>query len=220
MTPTPELALTIALIALFGVLVNALVTAYNARKRGSIDERLLKLKAEIDHVNAREIARVQADHAEKQKIREFERTQDLAGDERKRKADAERFASILELLDSKNIMVFLREHDFGGAFPRNEIEPLNVFVNLSGDPDQTFLFDELEQQRLQVVQKARTLSKLIGVDTHPRQGDLISVLPEDYVNRIRPEWIEENATKLNNAATEFVSAFDEMVLTCRKKLAV
>jgi hypothetical protein len=218
MPNTPEIALIVALIALTGVLVNALVTLYNARKRGNIDEQLLKLKAELDQLNAREMARVQTEHTETLKKLEFERTQELADGERKRKADSERFAFILELLNPQEVIAFLREHDFGGMFDRKKIAPLNRFVDISTNPEQTFLFTELEQQRVQLAERARALSKLLGLNTHPRQGPFSSVLPENYINEVRPAWVDENATEINDAATSFVKAFEEFVYQCRVKL--
>jgi hypothetical protein len=218
MPNTPEIALIVALIALSGVLVNALVTAYNARKRGSIDERLLKMKAELNQLNAGEMVRIQAEHTETLKKLEFDHMRELADYERKRKADSERFASVLELLNPQEVIAFLREHDFGGMFDRKEIAPLHRFVDISNGPEQAFLLADLEQQRIQMAERARTLSKLLGLNTHPRQGNLSSVLPENYVNQPRPVWVNKNATEINDAATAFVQAFDEFVRQCRAKL--
>lgn len=218
MPNTSEIALVVALIALIGVLVNAFVAAYNARKRGIIDERLLRLKTEFDQFNAREMARVQAEHSETLKKLEFERTQELADNERKRKADLELFTSILELLNPQEVIAFLRKHDFGGMFDREEIAPLHYFVDISTSPEQAFLDADLDQQRIRMVERARRLSKLLGLKTHPRKGTCSSVLPENQVNEVRPTWVNENATKINDAATAFVQAFDEFVLQCREKL--
>lgn len=215
MTPTPELALTVALAALFGVLVNALVTAYNARKRGSIDERLLKLKAELDQLNSKEMALVQAEHNERLKRLEFERAQGAADAERRRLADLKSLALILETLNPQGVIAFLRDYDFGSAFNREDIAPLKNFVNISGAPEHAFLFPDLEQERQQVVEEARVLSKLIGLKTFPRQGSYSSVLPDDLVNEERPDWVNRNANEINKAATAFIRAFDRFVHRCR-----
>jgi hypothetical protein len=218
MTPTPELALTVALVALFGVLVNAFVTAYSTRKRGSIDERLLKLKAELDQLNSKEMALVQAEHSERLKRLEFERAQDVADGERKRIADSKSLALVLEALNPQGVVAFLRDHDFGGTFDREDIAPLRKFINLSNGPEQAFLFSDLEQKRQQMAEEARVLSKLIALKTHPRQGNYNSVLPDDLVNEVRPDWVNRNAIEINDAATAFVGTFDQFVHQCRVRL--
>jgi hypothetical protein len=218
MTPTPELALVVALVALVGVALTAAATIYNARKRGAIDERLLRLKAELDQVNAREIAQVQAKHSERLKKLEFDRSQDSSDGERVRKIDSATFRKLLEFFDPQETIAFLRDHDFGGAFNRDYVSPLHNFVNVSSGPEHAFVSIELEHTRQPVVEAARTLSKLIGVKTFPTQGNLHSVLPSEYVNEMRPSWVTQNAAEINTAATKFVTSFEHLVKECRKKL--
>ncbi len=215
MPSTPEIALTIALIALFGVMVNALVAANNARKRGELDEKLIQLKATLDQLNAVEMAKVQAGFSERLKLLEFDRSKQTADDDRKRKADAATLASILKTLEPDGIIAFLREHDFGGLFNRNDIAPLRRFIDQASRPDQEFLTSELEELRSRLVLLGHTLSSLIGAKTYPRHGNFNSVLPENLVNVERPPVIRENATKLNDTATDFVDSFDELVRKAR-----
>jgi hypothetical protein len=218
MPSTPEIALAVALIALFGVMVNALVAANNARKRGELDEKLIQLKATLDQLNAVEMAKVQAEFSERLKLLEFDRSKQTADDDRKRKADAATLASILKTLEPNGIIAFLREHDFGGLFNRNDIAPLGRFIDQASQPDQEFLTSELEELRSRLVLLGRTLSNLIGAKTYPRHGNFNSVLPENLVNVERPPVIRENATKLNDTATDFVDSFDELVRKARSIL--
>ncbi len=218
MPATPEIALAVALIALFGVMVNALVAANNARKRGELDEKLVQMKAKLDQLNAVEMARVQAEFSERLKLLEFDRSKQTADDDRKRKADAATLASIIKTLEPDGIIAFLREHDFGGLFDRNDIAPLGRFIDHASRPDQEFLTTELEELRSRLLLLARELSNLIGAKTYPRNGTLNSVLPEHLVNVERPPLIRENATKLNDTATDFVDSFDELVRKARSIL--
>jgi hypothetical protein len=218
MPSTPEIALAVALIALFGVMVNALVAANNARKRGELDEKLVQMKAKLDQLNAVEMARVQAEFSERLKLLEFGNSQQAADEDRKRKADTATLASILKTLEPDGFIAFLRDHDFGGLFDRNDIAPLGRFIDLASRSDQEFLTSELEVLRSSLVSHGRELSNLIGAKTYPRHGTFSSVLPENLVNVERSPLIRENATKLNDTATDFVDSFDELVRKARSIL--
>jgi hypothetical protein len=60
MNATPDAALAVAALALIGVLVTALVAAYNARKRGALDRELTELKEQLAATNAGQLAEKQA----------------------------------------------------------------------------------------------------------------------------------------------------------------
>ena len=218
MPQTPELALALALIALFGVLVNALVAANNARKRGELDAKLLELKSKLDQFNALELARIQAEHGAKLKALEFDRTQHAAAEERCRSADSSTFNKILETLDQDQVISFLRTHDFNGTYDRNESDPILRFIDLSKRPDSEFLNPELENLRTSLFDMAKTLAGLLAIKTHPRQNTFSSVLPESLVNHVRPAWVDENADEINDCATSFVEIFEKLVRHARLTL--
>lgn len=218
MPSTPETALLIALIALLGTLANVLVNANNARKRGELDKKLVQIKAQLDQLNAVEIAKIQADLNERLNLIEFNRAQMAADDARKRTADTATLSSIIKILEPDNIIAFLREHDFGGIFNRDDVAPLHRFIDHASRPDQEFLIPELEEIRLQLLISARELSKLIGATTYPRHGSFNSVLPENLVNSERTSLIYKNAANLNAAATNFVDLFDKLVRKSRNIL--
>lgn len=213
MIVTPELAFTVALIALLGVLVTALVTIFIARRRGDLDERLLKLKAQLDAANTAEMANVQHSHAER--LAKLEHSNNLETEERARilKADGTRLKALLETLDPKQIISFLRDHDFGGAFRREEIFPLYRFVERADDPDQDFLDPEIEEIRRRLISAARVLSNNIALKTWPTVRDFNSARPND----VPPARGDTNARELNDAATKFVGLFDELVRRARAK---
>lgn len=204
-----------ALVALVGVLFNALVSIWNARKRGDLDRQLLELKATLDKVNALELAKVQAEHSAKLKSLEQDRTMQAAVDERRRKADSENLKTILSVLDPDRVMAFLRDHDFGGIYDREDTEPLHRFLELSQRPDAEFLSSDLENMRRSLVEGGTRLSRLLALKTHPRHGTFSSVVPENLINEERPPWVNQNAEEINDAATEFVQAFERLVRHAR-----
>lgn len=212
---TPEIALYVGLLALVGVLVNALVAANNARKRGELDAKLIEVKSRLDQFNAVELAKVQAEHSAKLKTLEFERAQYAAAEERRRTADSANLANLLAVLDPDHVISFLRTHDFSGIYDRDETDPIFRFIELSKRPDSEFLEPELEALRGSLVSVASKLSRLLALKTHPRQGTFGSVLPESLVNDERPAWVNQNADEINECATAFVAAFEDLVRRAR-----
>ena len=194
MTITPEITITVALIALFGVMVNVFVAVNNARKRGELDERL--------------------------KLIELDRKDKSADDDRKRIADAATLVSILKSLEPESLIAFLRHKDFGATFRSEEIQPLRRYIYFASRPDQEFLTKELEVLRCQLLFCGQTLLDLIGGGTYPRRDDFSSVLPEEFIHAERPQFVEDNAAEINNAATEFVNSFDSLVREARSLLKV
>lgn len=215
MTSSPEVALGVALIALVGVLITALIAVLNARKRGDLDRQLLEVKASLDKLNSLELAKVQAEHSTKLKAIEQDRASQMAGEERRRNADAATLASILSILDPDRVIAFLRNHDFGGIYDREETEPLSKFLELSRRPDAEFLSPDLEQLRKSLAAAGKRFSSSLALNTHPRQGTYNSVLPESLINEKQPPWVDENAKELNDQATEFVEIFERLVRQAR-----
>ena len=213
--PSFDPAIVIALIALFGALINALVAANNARKRGDLDSRLLELKANLDKLNAVDLARVQAEHTTRLKELEFDRTDQRAKDDRRRSADTATLLTIIEVLQPDHIIAFLRTHDFSGIYNRDDTDPIFRFLELAKRPDNEFLNPELEIKRTRLIVVARSLSRSLGVKTHPRQGTFNSVLPETLINEERPQWVDDNAEELNRYSDEFVQSYEELVRSAR-----
>jgi hypothetical protein len=211
MSVTPETALLVALIALGGVLVNALITLVNARKRATLDERLLLLKAQLDG----EVTRIQQAHAERLASLEHIQAQEAVDRARVQKVDASRLRALLQDLDPVKTIAFFREHDFGGAFRTEDIRPLYRFVERAPDPDQSFLDPSLEELRVELLNSGKALASTLAMKTSPTSAELSSVLPDAHKGVPRPDWVNANARKLNELATAFVEKFDQLVRTAR-----
>jgi hypothetical protein len=215
MSSNPEVAFGVALLALVGVFFTALMAGWNARKRGEVDRQLLEVKANLDKLNALELAKVQAEHSAKLKAIEQDRANQNAAEERRRSADAATLKNILDALNPDTVIAFLRNHDFGGLYNRESTEPLKRFLALSRRPDAEFLNPVLEQQRESLIETGDRLVRLLALKTHPRQGTFSSVVPESMINEKHPPWIDENAKEINDTATEFVDSFENLVRRAR-----
>lgn len=183
----------VALLALFGVLINAFVIAYNARKQSDYNERIKKLEFEIE--------------------------QNIKLSERQVATDKNTLDEITNIFDEVEVIRFLRNHDFGGSFDRKEIAPLNRMLFYADDAKNRMLIQELEILRKDMVNKGRKLQCLIGQKTSPVNGTTrSSVLPDKYIDEPRPKWVEEAAKEINDAANEFVESYDEFVYKSRSIL--
>lgn len=80
----------------------------------------------------------------------------------------------MQTLDPQRIIAFLRDHDFGGAFRREDIKPSFRFVERASDPDQDFLDPALEDLRSKLAAAARALSKGLALRTAPTRGNSVS----------------------------------------------
>lgn len=85
------------------------------------------------------------------------------------------FERLLELLKPSEVISFLREHDFGGSFFREDIAPLHTFVTIGGNPDNEFIDPALEEERKILLKNASELATLIAKYTSPNAFNHLSV---------------------------------------------
>ncbi|MEZ5615390.1 MAG: hypothetical protein R3E35_09255 [Rhodocyclaceae bacterium] len=129
------------------------------------------------------------------------------------------FEKVIELLKPNGVISFLREHDFGGSFLREDIAPLHTFVAVGGNPDNEFVNPALEKERQLLLTNASDLAMLIAKYTSPNSVGNLSVLPNHLVNLPRPDWVLREAKELNEAASAFVEIYDNFVRFCRARIA-
>lgn len=129
------------------------------------------------------------------------------------------FEKLLALLDPNNVISFLRDHDFGGSFSREDIAPLNTFVAVGINPDSEFIDPTLEKERKILLGSANKLALAIAKYTAPNSVGNLSVLPNHLVDSPRPDWVLRETKELNEAATAFVDQYDNFVRLCRSRIA-
>ena len=129
------------------------------------------------------------------------------------------FNDLLALLTPSGVISFLRDHDFGGSFFREDVAPLHTFVAIGKNPDSEFIDPLLEKERQQLLASASKLSTEIATKTAPNSAGHLSVLPKHLVNSQRPDWVVRETKELNEAATEFVELYDNFVRLCRARIA-
>jgi len=205
----------VAVIALVGVILNIIATFYLSRRRADFDAQVVELKAKYDQLNALEMAQVQTNNSAKLKELEnkFSRESEIA--ERNRQTDAATMKKIMAAVEPEHSMPFLRLHDFNGTFDREELKPVQRLLQLAEDVSCEFLDPGLEELRLLVINAAMKLSRSVSFKTFPRQGTYSSVVPESEVNKEYSSRFSTAAKEINENATDFVNAFEELVRRAR-----
>lgn len=121
-------------------------------------------------------------------------------------------------LEPDRVVPFLREHDFGGTFLRANTNPVLRFADTWVGGDKKFQERRIESAHQRLVSAAHSLSRLIALKTAPVTGDMQSAVPERFRGEQLPDWVRRDAVALNEAADNFVSAFDEFVAVVAEQM--
>ena len=136
--------------------------------------------------------------------------------------DQSLFSEFQELLPFEPTIRVLKEHDFGDAFRRETISPLNSFSIIFDSVDKEFLDKKLEIKRKEFLAEAKSLASEIATRTVPlRDNTFASVYSDAQRNSrtgARPAHIVEDARILNVKATSFVQKYERFIRYCKKRL--
>lgn len=114
----------------------------------------------------------------------------------------------------------LRDHDFGGPFPRTAVRPLFDFYETWDSPEKEFIDKELQAGLSALYKAAGELSNHLAGKTVPvGNGTSLSVFPDSLRARgPRPGSVVEDAQVLNEQARLFVPVYEKFMHRCRDKL--
>lgn len=128
---------------------------------------------------------------------------------------------LLSKLTPDGLIPFFREHDFGGAFRSEYAEPILRFSDGWHGSDKEFQNKAVEAKHKSMVTATNKLAHSIAKYTCPvGDGSFSSVLHDDLRNQPRPEWVNIDARKLNDAANEFVAAYDAFLKVACKFIPI
>jgi len=132
--------------------------------------------------------------------------------------DVRLFRKLLASLPSFPVIEFFKNHDFGGSFSREQIDPLYSFLQEWDNPEHEFVDAELEQKRKDFFAAAQLLGRTVAKNSAPNRTGLLSVLPDEFRARERPDWVQRDAKEINDAANRFVELHAALVREGRKRL--
>jgi hypothetical protein len=205
----------IALFALAGVILNICATIYLARRRADFDAKVVELKSKYDQLNAVEMAEIQANNSAKLKELEKRLSQESENAERNRQADSVVMKKIIAAVEPEHSLSFLRSHDFNGTFDRDDLKPVRRLLHLAEDVSCEFLDPILEELRVLALDAAMKLSSSVSLKTYPRQGSYSSVVPESAINDEYSSRFSAAAQEINENATKFADAFENLMRKAR-----
>lgn len=127
------------------------------------------------------------------------------------------FALLLkELPTESNTMQLLAHHDFGGSFPFESINPLDVFIERWQDAEHEFIDKQLNKLRRQLVESIQQFLEKLNLNVYPDEsGKRLSIGMRDFEDR--PEMFAL-AKELNELSTNVFQVHQEPVRRARQKL--
>lgn len=135
--------------------------------------------------------------------------------------DQKLFEEFQKVLPFAPAIELLQKHDFGGPFRRSAIQPLFDFVETWDSVEKEFKDREIEQRRVALYKAALEMSTELVEKTVPIGNQQFASVLSDALRAQggpRPDWVQEEARVLNNAATKFVPVYEKFVRYCRDKL--
>ncbi|BAN34105.1 hypothetical protein SCD_n00256 [Sulfuricella denitrificans skB26] len=141
--------------------------------------------------------------------------------EREQPHDQRLFQEFQSVFSFVPAIQLLRDHDFGGSYPRKAIQPLFDFVEAWNQPDREFLDKGLQAALADLYRAARVMSNHLCDKTVPiGNGDYASVFSDQQrATGPRPEHVIEEARILNQQASLFVPIYEHFFRLCRSTLS-
>jgi hypothetical protein len=121
-------------------------------------------------------------------------------------------------LFSPKLMSFYQEHSFYDSFSPTYLKPLFDYVDGWVTVHYRFNDVDLEDAHARFRRKAAEFSHALTQYTGQENGRA-TVAPSNFAGGDYPEWVNENARKLNNLASEFVSYHESFAKYMNKRIA-
>jgi len=135
--------------------------------------------------------------------------------------DAALFRDLHDLLPSQGAIAFIKQHDFGGSFRLEDLDPISNFCYEWDNPQHQFNDPELEAQRSNLLRAANYFSGSIATNTVPRDSGIQSAIPKHVdSDGPFPEWVKQDIREIHQAADALVQEHEKMMRLGRKKLPV
>ena len=135
--------------------------------------------------------------------------------------DKRLFTELLEVLPSKTIIEFLKQHDFLVDFQLDDLNPVRTFHIEWDNAEHEFLDEELENIRKALMDAAIDLRNKISKYTSPNQGGFQAVRSDRLKHNERhEERFRKEAGIINEAADVFVEAHQKLVRAGVKKCKI
>ena len=138
-------------------------------------------------------------------------------------ADKETFADLKEMVP-RRVIDFLRDQDFGSAWSGNQTEPLYIYVAERNAVEHHFHDKVVEDKRAQLHRDCEAfVHTLAGYSIPSGNGNFFEMNEKEWVRSHAPgdetyERYEAHRRELGELADAIVAAYDDLVVTARRRL--
>jgi hypothetical protein len=138
-------------------------------------------------------------------------------------ADKETFADLVEQVP-RRVIDFLKEHDFGASWSGNQTEPLYIYVAERNAVEHHFHDKVVEGKRAQLHRNCEAfVHTLAGYSVPSGNGNFFEMNEKEWVRSHPPgdeayERFEAHRRELGELADAVVAAYDDLVVTARRRL--
>lgn len=138
-------------------------------------------------------------------------------------ADKETFADLVEMVP-RRVIDFLRDQDFGAAWRGNQTEPLYIYVAERNAVEHQFHDQAIERKRAQLHGDCEAfVHTLAGYSVPNGGGDFFEMNEKEWVRSHAPgdetgRRYEAHRRELGELADAVVAAYDDLVVTVRRRL--
>lgn len=138
-------------------------------------------------------------------------------------ADKETFADLIAIVPRRAID-FLKEHDFGNSWSGNETDPLYDYVAERNAVEHHFHDKAIERKRAQLYSDCEEfIHRLSGYSVPSGNGNFFEMNEKEWVRSHPPgdeayNRYEAHRRELGELADAVVAAYDDLVVTARRRL--
>lgn len=138
-------------------------------------------------------------------------------------ADKETFADLTEAVP-RRVIDFLKEHDFGNSWSGDHTRPLYIYVETRNAVEHQFHDQAIESKRVQLHHDCEEfVHKLAGYSGPSGNGNFFELGDKGWVRSHPPgdeayERFEAHRRELGELADAVVAAYDDLVVTARRRL--
>jgi hypothetical protein len=134
-------------------------------------------------------------------------------------ADKKILRDFLQAVPSNGSIHFVRHTDFRASFRWERLKDIEAFTERRKGPEHEFLDPELEEARHRFMAECDLLLRALAHRTFPTGSDNIQAIPREWRYE-NAELFERAAAEIHAAADAVCGAYDRLVRSARKKLAV
>lgn len=137
--------------------------------------------------------------------------------------DKETFADLTEIVP-RRVIDFLRDQDFGNSWSGNQTEPLYIYVAERNAVEHHFHDKAIERKRAQLHRDCEEfVHKLAGYSVPSGSGNFFEMNEKEWVRSHPPgdetdQRFEAHRRELGELADAVVAAYDDLVVTARRRL--